>query len=157
MKPRFLFPHHYKTIGWILAIPSLVLGCFVLFKDFYFDFLTFNLPFKYIFSDTFTSGASTNHVTDSVTTLNFSDEFAAIGSIIGLIFIAFSKVKIEDEYVSQIRLESLQWAIYFNFGLLILAILFIHGLMFFQVVIFNMVTPLIFFIVRFYYLYLVKK
>ena len=53
MKPRFLFPHRYKLMGWIIALPSILLGLFALFNDFSFDFLTIQLPFKYYFSDTF--------------------------------------------------------------------------------------------------------
>jgi len=94
---------------------------------------------------------------DNGTELNFTDEIATIGSIVGLIFIAFSKVKFEDEYVSKIRLESLQWAIYLNFGLLIIATIFIHGLAYYNVTVYNMFTPLIIFIVRFYYLILIKN
>lgn len=156
MKSRFLFPHRFKLIGWIIAIPALILGGFVLFHDFSFDFLTFKLPFKYYFSDTFVQGSSKVHFDDEVSVLNFTDEIAAIGSIIGLILVAFSKVKIEDEYVTITRLESLQWAIYFNFGLLILATLLVHGMAYFQVIIFNMFTPLVFFIVRFYFILFLK-
>lgn len=157
MEPRFLFPHRYKLMGWIIAIPSIILGLFVLFNDFSFDFLTVQLPFKYYFSDTFVQGTSKASITDEVSVLNFTDEIATIGSIIGLVLIAFSKIKVEDEYVSKIRLESLQWAVYFNFVMLILATLFVHGMAYFQVIIFNMFTPLVFFIVRFYYIIFVKN
>lgn len=158
MEPRFLFPHRYKIVGWLLAIPSLTLGLFVLIGDFSFDFLTIHLPFEYIFTDTFTntSGQGNGSISDSVSVLNFTDEIAAIGSIIGLLFIAFSRVKIEDEYVSKTRLESLQWAIYLNFALLILAIIFIHGMAFFSVIVYNMFTPLILFIIRFHYILFIK-
>lgn len=157
MKPRFLFPHHYKLMGWVIAIPSIILGLFVLFNDFSFDYFTVQLPFKYYFSDTFVQGTSKTNITDEVSVLNFTDEIATIGSITGLILIAFSKVKVEDEYVSKIRLESLQWAVYFNFAMLILATLFVHGMAYFQVIIFNMFTPLVFFIVRFYYILFIKN
>lgn len=158
MEPRFLFPHRYKLIGWLLAIPSLILGLFVLIGDFYFDFLTVQLPFEYIFTDTFVSsnGDGTAHASDKISVLNFTDEIAAIGSIVGLLFIAFSRVKLEDEYVSKTRLESLQWAIYLNFALLMLAIVFIHGMAFFSVIVYNMFTPLIFFIIRFHYILFIK-
>lgn len=155
MEPRFLFPHRYKLVGWLIAIPCIILGLFVLFNDFSFDFLTVQFPFKYYFS--FSLDNNKIHGTDEVSVLNFTDEIATIGSIIGLLFVAFSKVKIEDEYVSKIRLESLQWAIYLNFALLILATIFVHGMAYFQVIIFNMFTPLIFFIVRFYYILFIKN
>ncbi|CAH0995452.1 hypothetical protein EMA8858_01575 [Emticicia aquatica] len=153
MEPRFLFPHRFKLIGWILAIPSIILGLFVLFDDLHFDFLTFKIPFKYLFADEF---LSSNDKGNTFSVFNFTDEIATIGTIVGLLFIAFSKLKLEDEYVSKIRLESLQWAIYFNFVALILATIFIHGMTYFNVVIYNIFTPLIFFIVRFYYILLVK-
>lgn len=156
MEPRFLFPHRYKLIGWLLAIPSLILGLSVLIGDFYFDFLTISLPFKYVFSDTLTISNSVTHLNDEVTQLNLTDEIAAIGTIIGMLFIAFSKIKTEDEYVSKIRLESLQWAIYVNFALLILAFIFIHGMAFFSVIVYNMFTPLILFIIRFHYILFIK-
>lgn len=156
MKSRFLFPHQFKLIGWIIAIPSLILGSFVLFNDYSSDFLTVRLPFKYYFSDTFVQGYSKMNINSETSSLNFTDEIAAVGSIIGLILIAFSKVKIEDEYVTITRLESLQWAIYFNFSLLILATVFVHGMAYFQVIIFNMFTPLVFFIIRFYFILFLK-
>ena len=156
MKSRFLFPHRFKLIGWIIAIPALILGGFVLFNDLSFDFLTFKLPFNYYFTHTFVSGTSQTNFKDEVSQFNFTDEIAAIGSIIGLILVAFSKVKTEDEYVTVTRLESLQWAIYLNFGLLILATLLIHGFGYFQVTIFNMFTPLVFFVVRFHFILFLK-
>lgn len=156
MKSRFLFPNLFLLLGISIALPSLILGFFVLIKDFSIDFFTVKLPFKYYFSDTFTSGFSKLNLNDEVSVLNFTDEIATVGSIIGLIFIAFSKLKVEDEYVSKVRLESLQWAIYFNFGLLILATIFIHGMVYFNVIIFNMFTPLVFFIARFYFILFLK-
>ena len=112
MEPRFLFPHRFKLIGWIIAIPSIILGLLVLINDFRFDFLTVKVPFKYFFDGGFSSSDDKGNV---FSIFNFTDEISVIGSILGLLLIAFSKVRVEDEYVSQIRLESLQWAIYLNF------------------------------------------
>jgi hypothetical protein len=69
--------------------------------------------------------------------------------IIGAILIAFSKEKFEDEFISKIRLESLVWAIYLNYAVLILAIIFIYDMTFFWVIVLNMFTLLFFFIFRF--------
>ncbi|WP_259014818.1 hypothetical protein [Emticicia fluvialis] len=156
MEARFLFPHHYKLIGWIIAIPSLALGLFIMLGNYELDWLTVKLPFHYYFTDTFTFGNSKVNTDEEVSVLNLTDEVASVGTIIGLLFVAFSRVKIEDEYVSKIRLESLQWAIYLNFGLLILATIFIHGSAFFNVIVYNMFTPLLFFIIRFHYILFIK-
>jgi hypothetical protein len=154
MEPRFLFPHRFKLIGWIIAIPSIILGLFILIDDLRFDFLTVKLPFKYFFADEFLSSDDKGN---EFSIFNFTDEIATIGSILGLLLIAFSKVKYEDEYVSKLRLESLQWAIYVNFFLLIVSTILIHGMSYYSVIVYNMFTPLIIFIIRFYYLLLVKK
>ena len=165
MKPKFLFPQRYKTIGWLLAIPCLILGLFCLHADFKFSFLDVKLPFYYPLADTFDfnniSGKENNEYVFSEFTVknsnfNFTDEIATIGLIVGLIFVAFSKEKIEDEYVSEIRLESLQWAIYVNFGLLIFSTIFIHGMLYFWAIVYNIFTPLLIFIVRFNYILHIK-
>ncbi|MFN3488148.1 MAG: hypothetical protein ACK4YV_03405, partial [Emticicia sp.] len=127
---------------------------FVLINDLRFDFLTVKLPFNYFFADEF---LSSEDKAKGVSVFNFTDEIAVIGSIVGLLLIAFSKVKVEDEYVSQIRLESLQWAIYLNFALLIIATLLVYGLAYYMVAIYNMVTPLLFFVIRFHYILFFKN
>nr|WP_299415854.1 hypothetical protein [uncultured Emticicia sp.] len=154
MEPRFLFPHRFKLIGWIIAIPSIILGLFILIDDLRFDFLTVKLPFKYFFADEF---LSSDEKGNEFSIFNFTDEIATIGSIVGLLLIAFSKVKYEDEYVSKLRLESLQWAVYVNFFLLIMSTILIHGMSYYSVIVYNMFTPLIIFIIRFYYLLFLKN
>ena len=52
-------------------------------------------------------------------TNNIADEIASILLIIGGILVAFSKTKDEDEYISKIRMESLIWATYVNYFILI--------------------------------------
>lgn len=152
MKSRFLFPHRFKIYGWIIAIPSIILGLLILLNDFIFEFLTVKLSFKYYFTDSFMETLNDKQVT----VLNFTDEIATIGSIVGLVLIAFSRLEIEDEYVQKTRLESLQWAIYVNFTFLLIATIFIYDMAYFQVLIFNMFTPLVFFIVRFYFILFLK-
>jgi hypothetical protein len=152
MKSRFLFPHQFKIYGWIIAIPSIILGLLILLNDFIFEFLTVKLSFKYYFTDSFMKTLNDKQVS----VLNFTDEIATIGSIMGLIFIAFSRLKFEDEYVQKTRLESLQWAIYVNFAFLIIATIFIYDMAYFDVLVLNMFTPLVFFIIRFYFILFLK-
>ncbi|MFK5880445.1 MAG: hypothetical protein QM478_13230 [Flavobacteriaceae bacterium] len=89
---------------------------------------------------------------------NITDELASILLIVGGLIVAFSKAKDEDEYISKIRTESLIWATYVNYGILILAVIFVYDMAFFNVMIYNMFTILFFFIIRFHYvLYITKK
>ena len=80
---------------------------------------------------------------------NILNEILGILVIVSSLFVAFSKEKSEDEYISKIRLESLVWAVYFNYGILLFSFLFIYNFSFFWVMLFNMFTVLVFFIIRF--------
>lgn len=142
MNPSLLLPNRYKLIGWLLFIPFLALGIMWRFWDMELDFLTIS------FIETTVSGKNFN-ITDN-SALNFTDEIALTGMITGLLFIAFAKEKREDEFISRTRLVSLQWAVLINYILLILASWFIHGLAFIDVLMYNMLTVLLLFIIRFH-------
>jgi hypothetical protein len=80
---------------------------------------------------------------------NVFDELIGLLLIAGGLFIAFSKEETEDEFIAKIRLESLVWATYFNYAILMLSVIFVYGMSFFGVLVFNMFTLLLFFIIRF--------
>jgi len=132
MKNRFLFPHSYRVFGWVLLLPFLAMGVAILYFDFSFPFLELKAQKGEVFSG-----------------INLTDEIAALGLITSLMLLGFTKEKIEDEQVAQLRLDSLQWSVYFNYLILCLAILFIHGMAFLDAMVYNMFTVLIFFIIRF--------
>jgi hypothetical protein len=80
---------------------------------------------------------------------NILNEILGVLVIISLLLVAFSKERSEDEYISKIRLESLVWAVYVNYGILLVSFLFIFDLAFYWIMLFNMFTILLFFIIRF--------
>lgn len=65
----------------------------------------------------------------------------------GLFLVAFAKEKIEDEQIWQIRLDSLRWAIFINYLVLIISLILIEDVP--HMLELNLWVPLIFFIVRF--------
>ena len=65
------------------------------------------------------------------------------------LFIAFSKEKIEDERVAQIRLDSLHFAVYLNYAVLAIQVIFVHGTAFLDVMVYNMFSVLLLFIIRY--------
>ena len=141
MKNRFLFPHSYRRLGWLLFAPSLVFGLAVLYNDFQVEFLEISFgknPAPGTFESIF-----------SVNTINLSDEIATLGMILSLLFIAFSKEKIEDERVAQIRLDSLHFAVYLNYAVLAIQVIFVHGTAFLDVMVYNMFSVLLLFIIRY--------
>jgi hypothetical protein len=137
MKSRLLLPNRYKTVGTVLLIPSFILGVMVRFFDFSFAFLTIKRQkavFR-VFSDE----------------INLTDELALTGIVLGLLFIAFAREKNEDEFIAHTRLESLKWAVLVNYALLLIATWVIHGMAYIDVMMYNMLTILIFFIIRFHF------
>ena len=141
MKTTVLLAPRYKWIGIILLIPSLFLGILVWFYDFSFSFLTLHGQGSILLK-------KPNINLDEV--INLTDEFALTGIIIGLLFIAFAREKKEDEFIGKLRLESLQWAVLLNYVLLLLATWLVHGIHYIDVMMYNMLTILIFFIIRFH-------
>ena len=143
MKPNYLLSNRFKKIGWILFIPSIILGLLFVIFQFQPKFLDIKV-FAILNQDIFSSP----DFFDIIKT-NVIDEIIGILLIISLCFIAFSKEKEEDEFIARIRLESLLWATYINYAILIFAILFVYGGVAFWVLIFNIFTILLFFIIRF--------
>jgi len=139
MKSRFLLPTHYRKIGWVIFIPFLILGIFSLHMEFEFEWLDFKVR------------SGDGNIFDNPAVENFTNELASIGVLIGLIFIAFAREKVEDEFMMKLRLESLVIAVLVNYVLLFFAILFVYGLDFIFVWVYNMYTVLILFIARFYW------
>lgn len=143
MKLNYLFPHAYKRIGLTLLIPLMITGWFVINFDVEPEFLDFKVPAIFvdeIFGEKFMFGLTENNV------LN---EIIGVALIVCFLMVAFSKEKQEDELIEKIRLDSLVWATYANYTVLLFSILFVYGISFLWVMICNMFTILLFFIIRF--------
>ncbi|RPH31255.1 MAG: hypothetical protein EHM93_14385 [Bacteroidales bacterium] len=153
MKTKLLLPNQFKKIGWCLLIPGLIFGLLTLFFELDFEFLK-----VHVFS-IYSSGSIFGHPTFfEILKNNITDELIAILIIIGAIFVALSKEKNEDEFILKNRLDSLVWAVYINYAILLFCIIFFYDMDFLTVMMINMFTILIFFIIRFYYvLYKSKK
>jgi hypothetical protein len=143
MKANYLFPNKYKKIGWLIFIPTAIIGLITLILEYEPDFLDFKVPAIFIdeiFGNKYLIGMVEN---------NILNEVLGVLVIISSLLVAFSKEKSEDEYISKIRLESLVWAVYVNYGILLISFIFIFDLSFLWVMIFNIFTVLLFFIIRF--------
>lgn len=155
MKKDFLFPNQFKIIGWILFIPSLLGGIYFRAADMMdngndaYNFKVFAIISDQIFSKSDFFQFINN---------NILDELILLFIIIGGILVAFSKTKIEDEFISQLRYESLVWAVYFNFATILFATFFVYGLPYFDFMTMNIFSMLLFYIIRFHFLlYKIQK
>lgn len=136
MKTLRLFPYGFRKLGYLLLVPFLALGIAFMGWDFTLSFLDYHPAAKGAFS---------------FMNQNLTDEVATIGIIISLVLIGFSREKVEDEAIQFFRLEALQWAVYVNYAVLVLTVLFCYDGLFFTVMTINLFTVLIIFVLRFRY------
>ncbi len=147
MKKTFLFPTCFRKIGWIISIITLlyfVIG-WIFFPD--------NFDFKFTMPAIVALGEIINFSSDRVyfvfTETSFMTTLFPVLMIFGFIFIAFSRERNEDEYVSKIRERALVWSVMVTCVVLILAILLIYGLDAFYVFWFDFLFFLLMFVIKF--------
>src|SRR5450432_3262003 len=97
-KKRYLFPYKTRYIGIALIL--------------------IHVPIKLLWDYCYPGGYSAHHPAGDDSALFSPPHLFFIGTtlmvLVGLFLIAFSKEKIEDEQIIQLRLDSLRWAIYLN-------------------------------------------
>ncbi|MFA6276781.1 MAG: hypothetical protein WC622_08530 [Pedobacter sp.] len=148
MKSKFLFPTWCSIVGFTMAIPGFVLGYLYIFNN-------YNIPgfgFRMREKDSFIQPAFEN----------FTNELAIFLVIIGLVLIAFSKNKKEDELSAKLRINSLYWSVVCYYIFYIVGLIFnltIKEIPFFaeHLIELNIFTPLVIFILRYYYLTYLSK
>lgn len=128
MKERFLFPYWCKYLGIVLFLAHLPI--YIIVKK----------MMRVQFDNNDPSLFSGQHIFYVAT---------AMTMVIGLLMIAFSKEKVEDEQISRLRLESLKWAICFNYLLLIISLTFTKGYDAIDILRMNLWLPLMVFILLF--------
>ncbi len=146
MKTHLLISHKYKKVGWVILIPAAIMGLLMLI--FGFDRFSITAPAFAIYSDAIFEDDKYFQIIQN----DILPTLIGIMFLVGALLVCFSKEKNEDEFISGLRLSSLLWAVLINYVLLILAFLFIYGIPFLSVMLYNMFTVLIIFIARFNYL-----
>ncbi len=147
-----LFPCHYRKFGWFLFLPALAIAIPAVFLDWVPSLFNLRIP-----------ALAADHIFNTDRTWfvmiknNLIDELASLVMIVGALLICFSREVHEDEYIAQIRLDSLLWAVYINYALLAVAIVLIFEMSFLYVMIFNFFTLLIIFYIRFRWLLMKSK
>lgn len=142
-----LLPYRFKKIGWLLFFPSFILGIF----STHFSELLPNVSIT-------TIGWFGNGLLGKEGPPFGLGQIELLPNLSGILFltagllIVFSKEKIEDEYINQLRLRSFQSAVLINYLLLFVCILFIHRMAFLSVMLYNLFTTIIIYIVKFQYL-----
>ncbi|MDQ0636793.1 hypothetical protein QF042_000358 [Pedobacter sp. W3I1] len=143
MRNSLLIPNKYKAIGWVIFVAFGILGSSCVIAEFRIPGFQLYYPSN--------GGAMGNDY-------NLTNEFAMLGITLGLLMIVFAKERIEDEYISILRLKSLQWAVLINYIILIIINFSFYGLGYIFIITYNIWTLLLVFILKFYWnLYQLKR
>jgi hypothetical protein len=115
MRSSFLLPSPFKWFGGIMLLFGAAL---------YIAASTYGFELSFLEME-----SSSGSISDLVNaTDNYTISFALILLISGLIFLGFSRLKQEDEMIAFLRLQALQWSIYFCAAILILLTAFTFSL-----------------------------
>ncbi|GAA0722765.1 hypothetical protein GCM10009430_25480 [Aquimarina litoralis] len=144
---KYLLSNKFKKPGWLLFIIGSIAGIYLQLQGFESDQMRTSVISLFHY-DSFEK--EKNGIIRIIKN-DILDELIIILIIIGGLLISFSKEKIEDEFIAKTRLDSLAWSIIVNYSLLLLLTIFIYDMKYFHVLIYNMFTPLLIFIVRFHY------
>lgn len=146
MSRKLLLANKYKKLGWFILIPSTILGLILAYNEFGLDWL-----WARVFAIA-NDGKEGKYMYLSFRNTNITNTVVGSFFIIGAMLVSFSKEKNEDEFIAEIRLSSLLWAVCVSYILLLISFLLVYGTPFLDVMVYNMFTVLIIFIIRFNYI-----
>lgn len=133
MNKILLLPYSFKRIGWVLFIPTALLGLLMAIDGFN-GFPTFLLP---------------DSTTGSETLSRVSNNIVLIGMLLGTLLITCSRERIEDELITRIRLNALLTALYATIGIAVIAALFLYDFAYLYFLIFNLcLLPVLFLVIE---------
>lgn len=128
---KYLFPYNSRFIGIALIL--------------------IHIPVKLLWDAHYPKGYDIHDMADADSVLFSTPHLYFIGTtlmvLVGLFLVAFSMEKIEDEQIVQLRLDSLRWAIYLNYAILLFSLVFSGDSR--HILMLNIWLPLLFFILRF--------
>lgn len=153
MNHKLLLPNRFKTIGWIILIPASIAGLVLITSGFEAEWLNMNMvTLFYDEVSILQDDVVVKYGPFALVETNMTNTIVGVLFLIGALMVAFSKERLEDEFISNLRLSSLLWSVWVNYLLLLVGFILIYGLSFLHVMIYNMFTILIIFIIRFNYL-----
>jgi hypothetical protein len=136
---NFLLPHYFKTIGTFLILVGIVFS--VLYLKFNFNYTT------YVFAAISIYLENRFFV---ITKTNIVDEITLVLFVVGFGLIVFSKEKNESEHLNVLREKALTKAVISNMLLMVFSVLFIYGGGFIGLMVLNLFSVFIFYLIYFY-------
>ena len=138
---KLLLPYPFKIVGYALTSIGIIFGVFYTWFDFRFTIPVFAVYSSFLETKIFATFKT-----------NFADELILMLCIIGLTLVIFSKEKNETENLDLLRSKALAKAFLFNNIFLIFSILFIYGYGFISMLIINMFSFSVFYLLFFFFM-----
>ncbi|MCK9400851.1 MAG: hypothetical protein M0Q51_12780 [Bacteroidales bacterium] len=138
---NLLLPYPWKLAGRFVTISGIALAVLYLWFDF-----RFSMPVFAIFSSFLETKMFVTFRT------NFADDLILLLLIVGFGLIVLSKEKIEFENLDSARAKALAKAIILNNIFLLFSILFVYGSGFIAILVLNLFSLSLFYLIFFYFL-----
>ena len=133
-------PYFWKRIGIVILLTAVVLSVVYFWFDFRLTWTVFSL-----------SSYFAEHKFFSMFPTNVADELIMLLYMIGFSLIVFSKEKMETPAILELKHRSLFKALFVNTALLIFAVLFTYGGSFVPILVLNLISIFLFYLIFFYY------
>ncbi|RAR46717.1 hypothetical protein [Flavobacterium lacus] len=137
---NFLLPYYFKIIGLSLILIGILFSVFYLKYDFKYTTAVFALVSMYMENRFFV-----------ITQTNTIDEIILILFVVGFGLLVFSKEKSEAEFFTVAREKALVKASIANTIFILISIIFIYGAGFVAILVLNLITVFIFYLLFFYF------
>ena len=131
MNKNLLLPHAFKKIGWVLFLPTLLLGLLMAVDG-------FNGFPSFLRSGPYSESAA-----------RIWNNIVLVGILLGVLFICCSRERVEDELIGRIRLNALLAALYLTTGIAVVSTLLLYEVAYLYFMIFNLaLLPVLFLVIE---------
>jgi len=138
---NLLLPYYFKLIGVFLLVTGIALAIFYIWFDFRFTIPVFAVYSVFLETKIFETFRT-----------NFADELTLLFLICGLGMIVFSKQKTEFAELDLIRFKALSLAVITNTVFLLLSVIFVYGSGFMGILVFNVISLFVFYLILFFFI-----
>ena len=138
---HLLLPYKFKWVGTVLVCLGIVGLVFYIWFDFRLILPVLAVVSSFLETKTFI-----------IIQTNVADELILVSFLAGFFFLIFSKEKSETVYMDQLRGRAFSKAVVANMVLLLFSILFVYGNGFLAIIMLNLFSVFIFYLIFFYFL-----
>lgn len=143
---NWLLPNRFKLLGFILTFLGVIMSVFYVWFDFRFTLPVFAVYSSFLETKLF-----------EVIKTNVADELTLLPLLGGLSLLAFTKEKVETALIENIRLRAFISSGLINSFLILFSIVFVYGSGFIGVLVFNIISFQLLYLITFFFLKLRNK